>query len=190
VHAHIFDDFWEDLGTIRAYWEVSLALCDDQPKFEFHSPRGVIYTRVRNLPPSRISEAKLEKVRLAEGCVIQAGALIRRSIIGVRSRICRDVCIENTVLTGADRIESDADREDNARRGRIDLGVGAGTIIRGAIIDKDCRIGKKVHIENDRGIPFLHEDTNKNAMYYIRDGIIVIPRGTTIPDGTRIPSLS
>jgi glucose-1-phosphate adenylyltransferase len=188
VYAHIFDDFWEDLGTIRAYWEVSLALCDDQPRFEFHSPRGVIYTRVRNLPPSRISNAQLEKVRMAEGCVVQADAVIRRSIIGVRSRICRGVHIEQTVLTGADRIESDADREENARRGRINLGIGEGTMIRGAIIDKDCRIGKNVRIENDRGINFLHEDTNKNAMYYIRDGIIVIPRGTTIPDGTRIPS--
>lgn len=188
VHAHIFDGFWEDLGTIRAYWEVSLALCDDQPKFEFHSPRGVIYTRVRNLPPSRISDAVLEKVRLAEGCVIQPGVKIRRSIIGVRSRIGRSVVIENSVITGCDRIESDEEREANARLGRLNLGIGEGSIIRGAIIDKDCRIGRRVHIENDRGIDFLHEDTNKNAMYYIRDGIIVIPRGTTIPDGTRIPS--
>lgn len=187
VHAHIFDGFWEDLGTIRAYLEVSLALCEDNPPFEFHSPRGIIYTRVRNLPPSRISSAKLNKVRLADGCVVQPDVELTRTLVGVRSRLCRGARLIDTVFIGADTIESDADRARNAREGRVNLGVGEGSFIKGAIIDKDCRIGKNVHIESDPSITFQHADDDKDAMYYIRDGIIVVPRGTTIPDGTRLP---
>lgn len=188
VHAHVFDGFWEDLGTIRSYLEVSLSLCDDEPPFEFHSADGIVYTRVRNLPPSRISDAKLEKVRLAEGCLIHPGAVVKRSIVGVRSRVGRRTRVENSVLIGCDLIESEADRARNAAEGKINLGIGDDSVIKDAIIDKDCRIGKRVHIENDRGIDFQHADEDKNAMYYIRDGIVVVPRGATIPDGTRIPS--
>jgi glucose-1-phosphate adenylyltransferase len=187
VHAHVFDGFWEDLGTIRSYWEVSLALCDDQPTFEFHSPEGIIYTRVRNLPPSRVSAARFDKVRIAEGCVIQPDVEIRRGIVGVRSRICRGTRISDTVIIGADLIECDAARAENARTGKVDLGIGENSLIKSAIIDKDCRIGRNVHIENDTGIDFENEESDKNALYYIRDGIVVIPRGATIPDGMRIP---
>jgi glucose-1-phosphate adenylyltransferase len=182
IHAHLFDGFWEDLGTIRSYHEVSLALTDDQPPFEFFSPHASVYTRVRNLPPSRISGATLDKVRVAEGCVIQEGAIVRRSIVGLRSRVCRGVQLASTVMIGADRIESDADRARNRAEKRIDLGLGDGSIIRGAIIDKDARIGKHVVIDNREQI-----DNADHSLYYIRDGIVCVPRGTSIPDGTRIP---
>jgi glucose-1-phosphate adenylyltransferase len=188
VHAHVFDGFWEDLGTIRSYWEVSLQLCEDQPKFEFHNPEGIIYTRVRNLPPSRVSAARLDKVRMAEGCVVQPGVEISRSIIGVRSRIGRGTKIIDTVLIGADKIECDSTRAENARTGKVDLGVGEGSYVKGAIIDKDCRVGRNVHIENAAKVDFENEESEKNALYYIRDGIIVIPRGSSIPDGMRIPA--
>src|SRR5262245_49107998 len=188
VHAHVFDGFWEDLGTIRSYWEVSLALCEDKPTFEFHSPEGIIYTRVRNLPPSRVSAARLDKVRIADGCVVQPGVEISRSIVGVRSRIGKGTKIIDTVLIGADKIECDATRAENARTGKVDLGVGEGSFVKGAIIDKDCRVGRNVHIENAAGVDFENEEQDRKALYYIRDGIIVIPRGTTIPDGMRIPA--
>lgn len=182
LQAHLFDGFWEDLGTIRSYHEVSLALTDDQPPFEFYSPHASVYTRVRNLPPSRVSGATLEKVRIAEGCVIQEGAVIRRSIVGLRSRVCRNAQLSATVLIGADRIESDAERALNRQTGRIDLGIGAGSAIRGAIIDKDARIGQHVVIDNAERI-----ENADHKLYYIRDGIVCVPRGSSIPDGMRIP---
>lgn len=185
VCAHVFDGFWEDLGTIKAYHEVSLALTDDAPPFEFHSKDFPVYTRVRNLPPSRISKAALEKVRVAEGCVIQEGAVVRHSIVGVRSRICTNAKLVDTVFIGADSLESDVDRIMNARAGRVDLGVGDNTIINCAIVDKDCRIGRNVRIDNTTNIQ--HAD---HAFYHIREGIVVIPRGTVIPHGTTIPAIS
>ncbi len=187
VHAHVFDGFWEDLGTIHSYLDVSLSLCEDKPRFEFHSPDGIIYTRVRNLPPSRVSAAKLDRVRLADGCIIQKDVELSRTIVGVRSRICEGARISDAVLIGADLIESDADRARNAQKGVVNLGVGAKTVIKGAIIDKDCRIGRNVHIENSGKTQFENEDADRDALYYIRDGIVVIPRGATIPDGARIP---
>src|SRR5262249_50848682 len=129
VCSHVFDGFWEDLGTIKAYHQVSLALTDDNPPFEFHCKKSPVFTRVRNLPPSRISKATLERVRLAEGCIIQEGAVVQHSIVGVRSRICRNAKLLDTVFIGADSIESDDDRAVNAREGRVDLGVGENTII-------------------------------------------------------------
>lgn len=189
IHAHVFDGFWEDLGTIKAYHEVSLRLADDDPPFEFHHSDGIVYTRVRNLPPSRVSAATLKHVRMAEGCVVQTGAQIERCIVGVRARICENARIVNTVLCGADFIESDARRADNARRGVIDLGIGVGSTIIGAIVDKDCRIGRGVHIENAAGVQHAdHQNPRGEPLWHIRDGIVVIPRGTTIPNGMRIPS--
>ncbi len=90
-------------------------------------------------------------------------------------------------MTGADKIESDAERARNAHQGKLDLGVGPGAVIKGAILDKDCRIGAGAVIDNAAGIAFQHED-NEDKLYYIRDGIVVVPRGATIPDGMRIPS--
>jgi glucose-1-phosphate adenylyltransferase len=188
IHAHVFDGFWEDLGTIKAYHEVSLSLTDDDPPFEFHHKDGTVYTRVRNLPPSRVSDATLKQVRLADGCVIQKNAHIERAIVGVRSRICEGAKLLDTVMIGADAIESDAHRADNAARGTIDLGVGEGSTIIGAIVDKDCRIGRNVHIENAAKVENAdHQNPNGEPLYHIRDGIIVIPRGATIPHGMRIP---
>jgi glucose-1-phosphate adenylyltransferase len=189
IHAHVFDGFWEDLGTIKAYHEVSLSLTDDDPPFEFHHKDGIVYTRVRNLPPSRVSDATLKHVRLADGCVIQRGAHIEHSVVGVRARVCENAKIVNAVLCGADSIESDEQRADNARRGMIDLGIGVGSMIIGAIVDKDCRIGRNVHVENAAGVQNAdHQNPRGDALWHIRDGIVVIPRGTTIPHGLRIPS--
>lgn len=182
IRAHVFDGFWEDLGTIRSYHQVSLDLTNDSPPFEFQHNDGAVYTRVRNLPPSRISRAILDKVRLADGCIVQEGATIVRSVIGVRARIGRNAQILETVLIGADSIESDAKRAENARQGKIDLGVGDRSIIKRAIVDKDCRIGQDVVIDNADNI-----QTEDHALYHIRDGIVVIPRGASIPHGTRIP---
>ena len=181
VYAHLFDGYWEDLGTIKAYHEANLALASDHPPFNFHSQEGIIYTRMRFLPASRLSGAKLEQSLVSDGCVIQAGTRISRSVIGLRSRIGRDVTIKDTVYNGADRFESDADRAKNQTRSLPDLGVGDGSVIERAILDKDCRIGKNVRIVNKK-----HIENEEGPNYVIRDGIVVIPKAIMIPDDTVI----
>src|SRR6266849_8336261 len=146
VQAHLFDGYWEDLGTIKAYHEASLALAGDNPPFDFHSPEGVIYTHMRYLPASRISEAVLRECLISDGCVVQAGARIERSVVGLRSRIGRDVVLRDAVIIGADRFETDAERAGNRARGLPDFTIGDGTIIERAIVDKDARIGRNVRI--------------------------------------------
>ena len=181
VQAHIFDGYWEDLGTIKAYHEASLALASRNPPFDFHTPDGVIFTRMRFLPASRIAAASLADCLISDGCVVDAGTQIERSIVGVRSRIGKNVQLRDTVVIGADRYETDAEREANARNSMPNLTIGDNTIIESAILDKDCRIGKNVRIVNHKNAA---DDEKPN--YVIRDGIVVIPRGEVVPDGTEI----
>jgi glucose-1-phosphate adenylyltransferase len=181
VQTHLFDGYWEDLGTIQSYHECHLALAGDTPPFQFHHHDGIVYTRPRNLPPSRIVNAKLDHAIISDGSVIQPGTTIERSIVGVRSRIGRNVTLRETVLIGADRYETDEERADNERSGRPHLTIGDNCVIERAILDKDCRIGRNVTIVNAEKVTEL--DTEN---YVIRDGIVVIPRGTIVPDGTVI----
>jgi glucose-1-phosphate adenylyltransferase len=178
VQAYLFDGYWEDLGTVRAYHEASLALASDNPPFDFGSPEGVIYTRMRFLPASRFSGAALSQCLVSDGCTIQPGSKIERSVIGVRSQIGRNVTIRDTVVIGADNYESETEQAANRARGLPNLGVGDNCFIEGAIVDKDCRIGHNVRIRSHHGA--ANEDTET---YVIRDGIVVIPRGTAVPDG-------
>jgi glucose-1-phosphate adenylyltransferase len=181
VYAHPFDGYWEDLGTIKAYHESNLALASDHPPFNFHSQEGIIYTRMRFLPASRIHGAKLEQSLVSDGCVIQAGTQITHSVIGLRSRIGRNVTIKDTVFIGADRFETDAERARNQSRGLPDIGVGDGAVIERAILDKDCRIGKNVRIINKKQL-----ENEEGPNYVIRDGIVVIPKSIMVPDDSVI----
>ncbi|HEY7312493.1 MAG TPA: glucose-1-phosphate adenylyltransferase [Gemmataceae bacterium] len=181
VQAHVFDGYWEDLGTVKAYHEANLALAGDDPPFDFHSPEGVIYTRMRFLPASRISAASVKQCLISDGCIVQEGTNLERCVIGVRSRIGRNVVLRDSVLIGADRYETDLERLANRQRGLPDIGIGDGSVIERAIIDKDCRIGRNVRIANQRDLADAENDT-----WVIREGIITIPRGTIIPDGTVI----
>jgi glucose-1-phosphate adenylyltransferase len=181
ICAHLFDGYWEDLGTIRSYHEASLALAGPRPPFDFFSPEGVIYTRMRNLPASRIDGATLVESLVADGCAIGAGTTIERSLVGVRSRVGVNCTLRDTVVIGSDDFETDADRAENRRRNRPDLNIGDGSVVERAILDKDCRIG--------RGVKLVNRDKKQDfdgtcGMYFIRDGIIVVPRGGVIPDGT------
>jgi glucose-1-phosphate adenylyltransferase len=181
VMAHLFDGYWEDLGTVRAFHEANLALAQDNPPFDFHSHEGVIYTRMRFLPASRFLGARVEQGLVSDGCVIQSGTRIEHSVVGVRSRIGHNGLLRDSYIIGADRFETDSERAANRARGIPDLIVGDNTVIERAIIDKDCRVGSNVRIVNQRG---LTDDEGEN--YVIRDGIVVIPRGCTVPDGTVI----
>ena len=181
VQAHLFDGYWEDLGTIKSYHQANLALAGENPPFEFHSPSGVIYTRMRFLPPSRIVGATVENSLVSDGCLVQSGARLIRSVIGVHGQIGPNVTVRDTVMVGADRYETDEERNNDRSLGVPSFGIGEGSIIEGAILDKDVRIGRNVRIINRRG---LQEDTGEQ--YYIRDGIVVIPKAATVPDGTVI----
>jgi glucose-1-phosphate adenylyltransferase len=181
VQAHLFDGYWEDLGTIRAYHEANLALARADPPFDFHSPEGVIYTRMRYLPASRIAGATLENCLVSDGCVVQPGTHITRCVIGLRSRIGRNVTLRDTILNGADRFETEAERAQNAREGIPDFIIGDCSVIERAIVDKDCRIGRNVRLINSRNV---QEEEGPN--YVIREGIIVIPKGAVVRDGTVI----
>jgi glucose-1-phosphate adenylyltransferase len=181
VQTYLFDGYWEDVGTIQAYHQANLALAGDQPPFDFHSPEGVIYTRMRYLPPSRLGPARLDHCLVSDGCIVQAGTRVERSVLGVRTRLGRDVQVRDSVIIGADRFETAADRAENRRRGRPDLGVGDRAVIEKAILDKDSRVGAGVQILNRRGV---RNEDGKN--YVIRDGVVVIPKGAVVPDGTVI----
>ena len=181
VQAYLFDGYWEDLGTVKAYHEANLALALDNPPFDFHSAEGVIYTRMRYLPASRISSASLHHCLISDGCVIQPGAQIDDSVIGARCRIGRSAIIRESILIGADRYETEMERAQNRARGIPDLNLGDSCVIERAIIDKDCRIGHNVRIINRQK---LIEAEGEN--YVIREGIVIIPRATILPDGTVI----
>jgi len=181
MYAHLFDGYWEDLGTIGSYHESSLSLGRENPPFDFFSPDGVIYTRMRNLPASRINGATLEHSLVADGCVIGPRTRIENCIVGVRTRIGSDCVIRDTVITGSDTFETDAHRAANAKAGRPNLTVGDGSVIARAILDKDCRVGKGVRLTNAARTD--HAD-GPNGSYYVRDGIICVPRGAVVPDGT------
>lgn len=181
IQAYLFHGYWEDLGTIASYHEANLALAGPTPPFDFHSPDGIIYARMRYLPASHILAAHLEQSLISDGCTISSGTRLERCVIGIRTRLGQHVSLRDTVVNGADRIERECDKRSNREQGIPDLGVGDHSIIERAILDKDCRIGAHVQIVNRR---HLQHDDGEN--YFIRDGIVVIPNGAVVPDGTVI----
>jgi glucose-1-phosphate adenylyltransferase len=181
VQAYLFDGYWEDVGTVKAYHEANLALTAPDPPFNFHSPHGLIYTRMRYLPASRIDASRLDQALISDGCVIQAGTTIQRCVCGVRTQIGRNVKLQNSVIIGADRYMTPAEKTENQERGLPNFGVGEGSVINNAILDKDARIGARVQITNRDNI-----QNAEGRNYVIRDGIVVIPKGAIVLDETVI----
>ncbi|MFV2066555.1 MAG: glucose-1-phosphate adenylyltransferase [Pirellulales bacterium] len=182
VQVHLFDGYWEDIGTIRSFYEANLGLAKEDPPFDLISPDAPIYSRPRFLPPSRIDHATIDESLLADGCVIQRGTTIENSVIGLRCRIGSNVTIRNSILMGADYDETSEEISACSRENRPAIGIGAGSVIEGAIVDKNCRIGANVQIANRAG------DVNRdvNAGCVIRDGVVVIRKDATIPDRWRL----
>jgi glucose-1-phosphate adenylyltransferase len=178
VSAHLFDGYWEDLGTIKSYHQSALDLAREKPAFEFYHPDGPIYTRMRFLPAARVSGANVKDSLISDGCIVQSGATIHHSLLGVRSRIGERCRILETVIIGADRFETDEERDRNRRDGLPSMNVGNDCHIERAILDKDCRVGNHVTI-NYHG----KEHNVDGDCFYIRDGIVVIPKGMVVPDG-------
>ncbi|OHB83387.1 MAG: glucose-1-phosphate adenylyltransferase [Planctomycetes bacterium RBG_16_64_12] len=179
VHVHLFDGYWADIGTIKSFFEANLSLARTNPPFALFSPHAPIYSRARFLPPSRVDGATIRGSLVADGCQIDEGAVIEDSVIGLRCLVGRDVVIRNSILMGNDFYESPLERLHSGQAGLPPLGIGPGTRIEGAIIDKNCHIGRNVQVVNTAGVDATEE--NENAM--ICDGIVVTPKGATLPDG-------
>jgi glucose-1-phosphate adenylyltransferase len=175
VQLYPFDGYWEDIGTIRAFYEANLSLVAPDPPFQLLTPGRPIYTRARFLPPSRVDGATIRDSLIADGCVIGEGAVIENSIIGLRGIIGPQAVIRDSIIMGNDFYAE----ERPARNGELPLGIGAGAQIEDAIVDKNCSIGSDVDIHNRNGI----DSTNETPHGMIRDGIVVIPKETTIPSG-------
>jgi glucose-1-phosphate adenylyltransferase len=182
VQAHLFDGYWEDIGTVGAFHQANLDLTRDEPSFDFTLGDQPVFTRPRYLPCSRINGATVKNSLICDGCVIGRGAVIENSVIGVRSIIRENATIRDTYVMGVDFYEQPPQREENERLGRPGVGVGAGTVIERAIIDKNARIGRNVRIINDTQIV----DSDEMPTHVIRDGVVVIPKNTILRDGTVI----
>ncbi|HKQ52247.1 MAG TPA: glucose-1-phosphate adenylyltransferase [Pyrinomonadaceae bacterium] len=180
VQAFMFDGYWEDIGTISAFYEANIDLTARVPKFNLFDTDAPIFTRSRYLPPSKINECDIRDSIVSEGCIINT-ARINRSIIGLRSRIETGARIESSILMGADYYQSIEDMRSEFKAGVPRLGVGENTLIRRAIIDKNTRIGANVQLLNEAGVENADGD---GGNYFIRDHIIIVPKNAVIPDGT------
>jgi glucose-1-phosphate adenylyltransferase len=180
VMGYIFDGYWEDIGTIRRFYEVNLEMASPDAPFDFYDAEHPIYTHARFLPASEVHGAHLDNVLLTDGCRIH-NASISNSVIGLRSIIGAEAVIKSTVMMGADFYETDHDLSENRQKGIPDVGVGANSLIERAIIDKNARLGANVHI---RDIPNRPDTEGDN--WVARDGIVIVPKNGIIRDGTVI----
>jgi len=180
VQAHLFTNYWEDIGTIRAFYDANLDLAAPLPKFNFFDTDSPIYTRSRYLPPSKVHNCDIDNSMISEGCILN-GVYARKSIFGLRSRVDKGARIENSIIMGSDFFESIEEIQNNLDRQIPPVGIGQNTIIRRAIIDKNTRIGNNVQLVNHNNIETAD---GENGSYYIREGIIIVPKNATIPDGT------
>ncbi len=181
VQSYIFDGFWEDIGTIESYYKTSLNLASINPDFNFYDERMPIYTHRRDLPSSKFNSSFLHETLVADGCII-TNSNIQKSLIGVRMLIESGTEMSGVVCMGADFYETPQERRENNRKNIPDIGIGRGCRIRNTIIDKNCRIGSDCSI----GFEFDKYSEGSHAMHHVVNGIIVIPKNTIIPDGTRI----
>jgi glucose-1-phosphate adenylyltransferase len=179
VQVHLFDDYWEDIGTIKAFFDANLSLVCPQPPFELASAEAPVYSRARFLPPSRLDGATVRSSLVADGCKIGEGTVIENSIVGLRCMIGPGVTIRNSILMGVDYYEGSRQLHEDAAAGRPPIGIGEGTVVEGAIIDKNCHIGRNVRIVNEAGIENSEGD---NDACMIRDAIPIVLKEATLPD--------
>ena len=179
--AYPFKGYWEDIGTIGAFYRANLAMCDPWPSFDFFPDPRPFFTRGRSLPPAKVNEAEVDRSHLAEGALIGNGAKIRNSIVGLRQPIGDGAVVEDSVLFGCDYYQWERRLDPNRRHPHIPLGIGKGSVLKGCIVDKDARIGRDVTINNDGGV-----ERADGEGYFIRDGVVVVPKNSVIPDGFRL----
>jgi glucose-1-phosphate adenylyltransferase len=184
VQAHLFMDYWEDIGTIEAFYNANLDLTK-HPKapFSLYEEDAPIYTRPRYLPPTKVLECQVRDSIISDGCIIDRST-VNHSVLGVRVQVSSGCVIEDSLLMGSDFYQTEEERAADLRSGKVPIGIGENTIIRRAIVDKNARIGKHVQIINKEGI----QDTTscEDKGYCICNGIVVVLKGATIPDNTTI----
>jgi glucose-1-phosphate adenylyltransferase len=182
VQAFMFDGYWEDIGTIAAFYRANLDLTSKIPKFNLFDAEAPVYTRARYLPPSKIEDTEIGDSIISDGCII-TGARIINCVVGLRSRISQGVQIESSFVMGADYYQTIDDMRADLERDFPRVGIGEGAVIKRAIIDKNARIGKGARLVNEAGVV---EANGEGGSYFIRDGIIMVPKNALIKDGTVI----
>ncbi len=180
VYGYFFDGYWEDIGTIRSFFDAHMDLTSSLPRFNFYDEEKPIFTHPRFLPGSKILASQVNNAILCEGSIINQSS-VSNSIIGVRSRIGENSRLNRAIIMGSDYFESREKWQQNEKRGIPNIGIGMDCEIQNAIVDKNARIGHGVKLINSRAVS---EESADN--YVIRDGIIVVPKNAVIPNGTVI----
>ncbi len=173
VFGYIFDDYWEDIGTISSFYKANLKLASPRPRFNFYDQEAPIYSHPRFLPSSRVEKCDIEQAIISEGCVLNE-SVIRNSVIGIRSFVRKNAKVVDTLMMGADYYDNTSSRQ-------VPLGIGEDSLVTGAILDKNARIGSGVVISNKNNLDYYDGEN-----YYIRDKIVIIPKHGVIKDGTEI----
>ncbi len=180
VFSYVYQGYWEDIGTIRAFFEANLDISSELPRFNFFDMSAPVFSRPRFLPGSKINGAHIDHAIVSDGCIINH-ASIYNSIVGIRSIVGSGSELRRVVALGCDFYESQSSIDESARIGRPRIGIGENTRIENTIIDKNARIGNNVTIS-----PAGKPEKVDNPLYYIRDGIVIIPKSAVIPHGTTI----
>ncbi|NJM46286.1 MAG: glucose-1-phosphate adenylyltransferase, partial [Alkalinema sp. RU_4_3] len=185
IQAFLFKDYWEDIGTIEAFYNANLALTQQpDPPFSFYDEKAPIYTRQRFLPPSKFLNCNITSSIIGEGCILKDNCRVHHSVLGVRTRISQGCTIEDTLIMGADYYQSFTEKNPPNYGGiYIPLGIGEDSVVRRAIVDKNAHIGANVQIVNkDR----VEEADRESLGFFIRSGIVTVLKNAVIPDGTII----
>jgi glucose-1-phosphate adenylyltransferase len=181
LFAHVFEGYWEDIGTVRAFFEANLALAQPLPPFNFFDPSAPIYTQDRYLPASKLNKCAIDHVVIGDGSILTDSSL-KHSVLGVRCHIGEGSVLEDAVVMGADFYETVEQLKENAARGRPNVGVGKRCWIKRAIVDKNARIGDGA-VLNGEG---KADGTYADGAVIVRDGVLVVSKGAVIPPGTRV----
>jgi glucose-1-phosphate adenylyltransferase len=180
VAAYFFDGYWEDIGTMSAFFNAHMEMTHPVPKFNFYDEDYPFFTRPRYLPASKINNCQINQSLVSEGCIL-LGSIVEHSVIGIRAFIDEGTLIQRSIIMGNTYYETIASRNKNRETGKPNLGIGNNCIIRNAIVDLGCYLGNNVHLINkDNQTEFEGEN------YSIKDGIIIVPKGAEIPDNTII----
>jgi len=180
VFSFQYEGYWTDIGNIDSFFEANIGLTDDVPQFNLFDDDNKIYTRPRLLPPTKFKKTNIDRSLVSDGCILNAKEIIR-SVIGNRSRIGDDTIIQNCYVMGNDFYQNIDDMNEDMKNNRQLMGIGERCFINNAIVDKNCRIGNDVHINGGK-----HLEDFSNELYAIKDGIVVVKKGVTIPNNYSI----
>lgn len=182
VQVHLFDEYWEDIGTIKAFYDANLQLAQPDPQFDLVSPISPVFSRARFLPPAIIEGATIENSLIADGCRIGSGTVIENSVIGLRCLIGENVVIKDSIIMGADYFDTEEEVNRFVEAGQPPVGIGSGSRIISTILDKNCQVGENVVVENTKNLV----DSDEYYPCYIRDQIPIVVKGGILPDNWRM----